>query len=446
MKNKHRRQGRVKVSTLHGGRDRNYLVVARAQRATVFDKIKDNLLAEAEMLVLQKKGAFSIAQIAHMAVEQFLSRGGSEIAMGGNHKGFIIDDETKSWWAAQVERSIESYGVEKSVDAAQTRFDEKERELTKAETELSETNSKLNAALNKFREDFGFDHDDLVTVCLEVSKNVATPPITSANNVEVGVMGLAHLFVRLRKVGVPADWSYLDAYKAKPELGKMLGFFGNLLRYVGEPLPPNFLLAWARSAYARLEIGHKIAASFCLTDVPDGFVEAPWEAWSLVVPDGLLSDVARVWSVGLDPMLVLNREGRRRELTRVEGDMVKCLVRSSALALANPDEFKKQRDHGGSSRSSKGRHEGPPDLAQARYMISAPVEVDLRENVAAALEDERLGRKHASPKVQFLVRGHPRMQVHGEGRTLRKKIWIQPFWKGPAEGRILLRPHRVDES
>ncbi len=54
-------------------------------------------------------------------------------------------------------------------------------------------------------------------------------------------------------------------------------------------------------------------------------------------------------------------------------------------------------------------------------------------------------RNGASPKVQFLVRGHPKMQAHGAGHLLRKKIWVQPFWKGPEGGRVLLRQHKVDE-
>lgn len=395
------------------------------------------------MLVLEKKGALTIAQIAHMAVEQFLSRGGSEVALSGAGKGFIIDDETKSWWAEKVEEGIGPLGkATNTVHAA-----------LETQTQLEQNDRLLAGAKSHFSDVSGLDYDDVVRILVEVTQVVVMPPLTSANNVEVAAMGMAHLIGRLPRAKHLDDvprFPLVKAYREHPKLVKMIQFHADLMEHIGEDpesVPFNsFLLAWARSAYARLEIGHKIAASFCLTDVPDGFVEAPWEAWSLVVPDGLLGDVARVWSVGLEPMLALNREGRRRNLTRVESDMVKCLVRSSALALANPDEFKKRRDHGFVSRSAKGRHDGPPDLAQARYMISAPVEVDLRENVAAALEDERLGRKHASPKVQFLVRGHPRMQVHGEGRALRKKIWVQPFWKGPAEGRILLRPHRIDSG
>lgn len=36
-------------------------------------------------------------------------------------------------------------------------------------------------------------------------------------------------------------------------------------------------------------------------------------------------------------------------------------------------------------------------------------------------------------RARFTVRGHWRNQAHGEGRALRRRQWIAPFWKGPAE-------------
>ena len=34
------------------------------------------------------------------------------------------------------------------------------------------------------------------------------------------------------------------------------------------------------------------------------------------------------------------------------------------------------------------------------------------------------------PTVQWMVRGHYRMQAHGPQHALRRKQWIKPFWKG----------------
>jgi hypothetical protein len=195
-----------------------------------------------------------------------------------------------------------------------------------------------------------------------------------------------------------------------------------------------------------------------MTDV-SGFsdVHMPWPAWSLVVPDGLLGDqVARIWVLDTGEntvdrkkaVIVLDRHGKHPgKLSPVTQEMIASLVFGSALALSNPEEFKKDRQHKPSGHSSKGRKSGPPDLDQARYMLSAAVSIDLREHVQAALDDERAGkRRGSSPKVQFLVRGHWRRQACGPGLTERKTIWIQPFWKGPEESRVLLRAHKVEEK
>jgi len=63
-------------------------------------------------------------------------------------------------------------------------------------------------------------------------------------------------------------------------------------------------------------------------------------------------------------------------------------------------------------------------------------EVKLSTEVKKMASEAALGKtKHALPgwhvRVRFVVRGHWRNQPHGEGRQERKRIWIQPFWKGP---------------
>lgn len=331
--------------------------------------------------------------------------------------------------------------------------------LEAARNRLIDSDEEYAKAEETYADIAGMSHAEFVERSQQFSKDLLFPDPVTANNLEVCAMSTAH-FIRRMDLKMSDDgdavFDFLSVYKEYERLRKVvtkiLGFVDRLGwasgRSIGEGADQGiarFLERWTRSSYARLEVGHKIAASFCLTDVPDGMVESPWEAWSLVVPDGLLGTIARVWIVELEPVFVIGRDGRRMTPTRVEGDMLRCLVRTSAMALSEPDDFRKEKKHAPTARSKNHRH-GPPDLAQATFLLSAPIEVDLREHVQAALEDERLGQKHASPKVQFLVRGHPRLQVHGEGRALRKKIWVKPFWKGPEGGRILLRTYRVEES
>ncbi len=225
----------------------------------------------------------------------------------------------------------------------------------------------------------------------------------------------------------------------------------------------SFGEAWLDTAFARLEIGHRLAASLCLTDVPtDIEIRAPWPAWSLVLPDGLFgahmclfdekqnkdsAPIARIWCVGTEPRFAICSDGTFGTFTKkpsIALDMLDALIRGACLALSNPREFSKERlgpNRPGGSKSGDKR-KGPPDLQQARFLLSAPVKVDFRQQVHEALAGTRKG---GSPTVQFLVRGHWRQQTHGPKHSLRKTIWVNPFFKGPEDTRVLLRSYKVDD-
>lgn len=42
---------------------------------------------------------------------------------------------------------------------------------------------------------------------------------------------------------------------------------------------------------------------------------------------------------------------------------------------------------------------------------------------------------------RYIVRGHWRNQAYGEGRSKRKLLWIQPFYKGPEMSEVVNRPY-----
>lgn len=244
----------------------------------------------------------------------------------------------------------------------------------------------------------------------------------------------------------------------------------------------DFAGAWRESSYAKLEIGHKLAAALCVTDIKDEEVMAPWKACSIIVPDGLLEinaevfspetgatrfdsiKISRIWCVGNEPRFVVLSDATFRaignpytknwdemgidkkyvDVFRNFGIAVWNLAKGAFLALANPEEFKKGKTSSASSSKPKREHSAP-DLSQVRYMLSAPIQVDLRD----ALKEHLSGKRKAgsgSPKVQFLVRGHWRQQAHGKGRLERKTIWIQPFLKGDPTMRMLLRNYAIKES
>ncbi len=246
-----------------------------------------------------------------------------------------------------------------------------------------------------------------------------------------------------------------------------------------------FSVSWFRSGFAKLEIGHKLAASLAMTDAPDDIeIKAPWAAWSLVVPPGLLHEthvddgseagrdaIARVWCLGSEPLFFVNHRGQA--IGPLSRDMfaedaadsesyaygkaiavaLDCLVRGACLALSNPEDFRRQSTREKSSTHKNGREGVAPDFGVTRFMLSAPVTIDMRQHLLDTIDmrqhllDTIHGKKGGggAPTVQFLVRGHWRNQSHGPRHSLRKTIWVSPFWKGDEEARVLLRNYRVKQ-
>jgi len=79
-----------------------------------------------------------------------------------------------------------------------------------------------------------------------------------------------------------------------------------------------------------------------------------------------------------------------------------------------------------------------------KIVIGAPITVDTRAAVRVYLDTEKRPTKNIPLAYQYCVRGHPRNQAFGPGHSLRKLIWIEPFWKGPKDAPILVRPHHVE--
>lgn len=300
------------------------------------------------------------------------------------------------------------------------------------------------------------------------------PTVDSAATAEATLMAISY------------SWSALHAKNMEEWLAVQHGdVVGNLLGVLAanghskialfvnklEPLREvvdlcEFGLDWLDSNFSKLEIGHKLAASLCLTDVPDDLeVKAPWVAWSFVIPDGLLlgmpnskgelEDFARVLCRGAQIKYLVSSKGRcvgpvnPDQSGAPEGvihlfKLLNSLVKGACLALSDPDQYKKKSIGGNEGSFKSKRAGGAPVLNNARFMLSAAVQVDLRDVVHAVQRGER--RKGGKLTVQFLVRGHWKNQAHGPHQSLRKRIWLQPFWKGNEETRILLRNYVIKDK
>lgn len=97
----------------------------------------------------------------------------------------------------------------------------------------------------------------------------------------------------------------------------------------------------------------------------------------------------------------------------------------------------------GGSQKLSGRSDAARRARGARYptrneyMVGRPVVVDLTERVRSHIE----GVIRGSLKVQGIVRGHWKNQPHGTGSTQRKFIHVEPYWRGPEDAPIIIRPH-----
>lgn len=320
-------------------------------------------------------------------------------------------------------------------------------------------------------------------VVMRRAVKVPLPPSTNtAVNVEALLMAAAYVLEPLNKFEQFADVDkqtvaqYISdlvgvfSYKS-PAVRKLLEKTAGCLK--GMPYSSHlqdFGVAWMYSGFPKLEVGHKLAASLCMTDVPDDIeVMAPWKAWSLIVPPGLFGEkpgeetYARIWCIGAEPhFFIMNtgdilgpftRKGWLEMFKDAEkavssiGYSIDSLIRGACLALANPNEYKRQtlkeKVAGG---IKKPQRDGDPDFSATRFMLSAPVMVDARPHLLDFVSGKSRKPGGGSPTVQFFVRGHWRNQAHGPRLSLRKQMRIEGYWKGPEHGNVLLRNYKVKDD
>ena len=103
--------------------------------------------------------------------------------------------------------------------------------------------------------------------------------------------------------------------------------------------------------------------------------------------------------------------------------------------------------HSRYTKRGKGRAFAQP--AEPRvWQITAPIEIDLTERVRQfQLGEEVQDAPHRQGKpltLQSVVAGHWKMQPCGPRHSQRKSMWIQPYWRGPEDAPIAVRPHVVE--
>jgi hypothetical protein len=314
----------------------------------------------------------------------------------------------------------------------------------------------------------------------EAQSKMLSPPDGSPSNAEVRLMQVAYW---ARMVTAAAD----NESRELVDNGRLLDHYTWLARAGEVPVPPMIFDAvervapvakdstwsadpdkyelrrvefrgilrqwscgWREQGYARLDVSHKLAAALMLTDMVESIaVRAPWKCFSVHVPPGI-TRVSRILCMGeetkIAPVAVIFEDGSFGEfndnhLTDLEVELLRNFVRGACMAVEQ-GHAQRAGNHGtsGAKGASKRSKPGGPEAGE-RYQLAAPVKIDLRDVVREHLSGKHKG---GSPKVQFIVRGHPRNQACGPKLQSRKLIWVPPFWKGDPDAVALLRGYEVE--
>jgi hypothetical protein len=244
---------------------------------------------------------------------------------------------------------------------------------------------------------------------------------------------------------------------------------------------------WADQGFPVVQMGHKYAAALMATavTVDEEDIRPPWHALYILVPSKLL--YVRDPSTGknhevtaVSAQHMVNDEGEKRwsyvihsgpiSLWRhgvlvhemLEADvtsgvdwstysfnvdvdpedertysLVQRLILNICLAMSHPDNVKPL---GKSSKLAPSEIRRHPEPLVRTYQVGKPIKLDCR----SAIHDFVTGKRRSGPVVQVLVRGHWKSQPHGPKRAYRKRIWIEPYWRGPEDAPILTRPHELE--
>ncbi len=329
------------------------------------------------------------------------------------------------------------------------------------------------------------------------SKAVLLPNAETSSDEELAVLGMRlwpHTFAKTDDI-VRARYFFL---------GQMVQDGVPVQHILSASIGGMLAAQWAHYGYPTLLAGHKFAAALMATKAHVDSMEdihLPWLAFRCIVPDGLL----HLDGEPIDRIMISRRVARSTDGTPFKDDgapdtptqllwamelyqnggkgsrlhfydtsLHGLLTEASEHAITADSEGSSPLDQdtrdmtervhvlaqryvlgllitvqqhpkfGGAAErpvppTSK-RRGGPP--THRTFVLGHPIDVDCRPGIRSYLE----GARRSPPSVQTLVIGHWKMQVCGVGRSERKRTWIQPYWRGPVDAPILMRPHRVGHS
>lgn len=255
-----------------------------------------------------------------------------------------------------------------------------------------------------------------------------------------------------------------------------------------EQLMVLWMARWYDQGLPVVNVGHKYAAALMATSLTkevEPYVKPPWKAFLINLPAGLLtipslrgvSTITRIavhyvqnsegkyvwnWSAfGSDDPTSLYSHGNTverllsddqletndgpafLELTDIDGRvsmLIGRLIVGVCLGFSDPNNVKPQGRRARNYPHTMVRKQKEP--ATRTFILGGAVKADCRQ----AVKDYVAGNTTHKLSVQILVRGHWRAQAHGVRHSLRKVIWIEPFWRGNEDAPILAKVITGGES
>lgn len=236
---------------------------------------------------------------------------------------------------------------------------------------------------------------------------------------------------------------------------------------------------WYDQGLSSIVMGHKYAASLLSTKLSKdvlAHVRPPWRAFHIEVPNGLIqvdnellgtpTDIRGILTYQLqtsegpkwsyvaytDTTTTLHRHGYTTEQL-VDADclastdnpfnepftdldmratlLVSRLIVNVCLAMSDPSNVTPPKERKATAKGDKRRS---PEPVVRTYMLGK--DKVLGHDCRQAVKDYLAGRTASPIDVQVLVAGHWKNQPHGPQLSLRKLIWVEPYWRGPEDSPI----------
>lgn len=247
----------------------------------------------------------------------------------------------------------------------------------------------------------------------------------------------------------------------------------------------NWVLNWHASGFPVVKFSPKWGAAAISTSVSKEVIEtlkAPWKGFMVELPRseellyvqgnkgtilpvtfievGYFENEQRPWHVSLrtnGPVVVFtdvfpafnkgdeefeshqpDYEGKHPYNTAKALDLATRLLHS-LLCTLNEHKHVQQQVHNPKPRTKNERTGAPIPY----YIITEPVTIDLTEHVRQYQVGHRKGKKL---ELQFVVKGHRKLQHFGPGNLQTKMIWIEPYKRGPEYAPMAVREHEIKDE